>query len=57
MEGILIRKYMPILNTQIPKENDWTKYEYREVKPEEFRKLFECKRGGRPPPTLPIANH
>ena len=27
-EGELIRKHRPPLNTQIPKEEDWRKYEY-----------------------------
>ena len=27
-EGIFIRKYLPPLNTQIPKESDWRKYDY-----------------------------
>lgn len=44
-EGVFIRRYMPIFNTQIPKENDWTKYDYREVKPDEIRKYFDCECG------------
>lgn len=28
IEGVLIRKHMPPLNTQIPKEYDWHKYTY-----------------------------
>ena len=31
-EGELIREYMPSLNTQIPNENNWRKYTYREIK-------------------------
>ena len=30
-EGELIREYMPMLNTQIPDENNWRKYTYREI--------------------------
>ena len=30
-EGEYIRKYKPILNTQIPKAEDWSKYENRTV--------------------------
>lgn len=40
-EGEYIRRIMPVLNTQIPKESDWTKYDFREVSPDEIRKLFE----------------
>ena len=27
-EGFYIRQYLPALNTQIPKESDWRKYDY-----------------------------
>ena len=30
-EGEYIRKYQPILNTQIPKEEDWKHFEVREI--------------------------
>ena len=30
-EGKYIRKYQPILNTQIPKEDDWHKFDNREI--------------------------
>lgn len=30
-EGEFIRKHKPILNTQIPKAEDWTKYDFNEV--------------------------
>lgn len=30
-EGELIRQYRPALNTQIPKAEDWTKYEYHKI--------------------------
>lgn len=30
-EGELIRKYNPVLNTQIPKAEDYTKYDVREI--------------------------
>lgn len=30
-EGELIRKYLPLLNTQIPKAENWRKYETRDI--------------------------
>ena len=30
-EGELIRQFMPALNTQIPNEDNWRKYTYREI--------------------------
>ena len=30
-EGKYIRKYQPILNTQIPKEDDWHKFDNRKI--------------------------
>lgn len=30
-EGEYIRQYQPILNTQIPKVEDWNKYDVRDV--------------------------
>ncbi len=30
-EGEYIRKYLPVLNTQIPKAEDWSKFDVREV--------------------------
>ncbi len=30
-EGEYIRKYNPILNTQIPKEENWSHYDVREI--------------------------
>ena len=30
-EGELIRQYRPALNTQIPRAEDWTKYEYNKI--------------------------
>ncbi len=30
-EGEYIRKYLPVLNTQIPNAEDWSKYDVREV--------------------------
>ena len=30
-EGEYIHKYNPILNTQIPKEEDWSHFEVREI--------------------------
>ena len=39
-EGYYIRKYKPLLNTQIPKKSNWRKYDYNreaaEMKAEEF---------------------
>lgn len=31
MEGEFIRKYRPILNTQIPKADDWHKWDIKKV--------------------------
>lgn len=39
-EAEYIRRYRPMLNTQIPKEDDWTRFDYHEVVPEEIRKHF-----------------
>ncbi len=30
-EGECIRQYQPVLNTQIPKAEDWNKYDVRDV--------------------------
>ena len=30
-EGELIRRYIPALNTQIPKAGNWTKYDYNKI--------------------------
>ena len=30
-EGEYIRQYQPVLNTQIPKAEDWNKYDVRDV--------------------------
>lgn len=35
-EGEYIRRYKPILNTQIPKEEDWHSYEYNNVNAKEI---------------------
>lgn len=41
MEGVYIRKYRPELNTQIPKEDDWHKFEVKQIATEdELRKLL-----------------
>lgn len=40
-EGEYIRQYRPILNTQIPKEEDWRQYDYCEVQPDTIRLLYE----------------
>lgn len=31
MEGVLLRKYQPVLNTQIPKQEDWHKFEVKKI--------------------------
>ena len=42
MEGVYLRKYRPPLNTQIPKEEDWRKYEVKPIAPEdELRQLLQ----------------
>lgn len=39
-EGEFIRKYQPILNTQIPKEEDWKHFEVREIDAESIIELL-----------------
>lgn len=39
-EGELIRQYRPALNTQIPKAEDWTKYEYHKIDVEKIVEVF-----------------
>ena len=39
-EGELIRQYCPLLNTQIPKEEDWRKWEVNRVDAGEVLKLL-----------------
>ena len=39
-EGELIRQYRPLLNTQIPKEEDWRKWEVNRVDAGEVLKLL-----------------
>ena len=39
-EGEFIRKYRPILNTQIPKEEDWHKWDVNAVDAREVLKLL-----------------
>ena len=39
-EGELIREYRPILNTQIPKEEDWHKWDINAVDAREVLKLL-----------------
>ena len=42
MEGVYIRKYRPALNTQIPKEDDWRKFEVKQIATEdEVRELLK----------------
>lgn len=44
MEGVYLRAYRPELNTQIPKEEDWHKYEVKRIATEdELRKLLLSK--------------
>lgn len=41
MEGVYLRQYRPELNTQIPKEGDWHKFEVKQVATEnELRRLL-----------------
>ena len=41
MEGVFLRKYRPVLNTQIPKEEDWRKYDVKKIATEdELRRLL-----------------
>ena len=41
MEGVFLRKYRPVLNTQIPKQEDWHKYEVKKIATaEELRRLL-----------------
>ena len=46
-EGEYIRKYKPVLNTQIPKEEDWHKFEVNTVDAAEVLKRFLYKGYGR----------
>lgn len=39
-EGEFIRQYRPVLNTQIPKAEDWHKWEMNKVNAEELLKMF-----------------
>lgn len=39
-EGSFIRTYRPLLNTQIPKEEDWRKWEVSKVDAKEVLKLL-----------------
>ena len=39
-EGELIRSYLPILNTQIPKEENWRTYEINQVDAREILKTY-----------------
>ena len=39
-EGELIREYLPVLNTQIPKEEDWRKWEVRQLNAREILKEY-----------------
>ena len=43
-EGVFIRRYKPILNAQIPREDNWKKYEInrnaRELTADEFIKAI-----------------
>ena len=42
MEGVFLRKYRPVLNTQIPKQEDWHKYEVKKIATaDELRRLLE----------------
>jgi hypothetical protein len=39
-EGQLIRQYRPLLNTQIPKAEDWRKWDVKPINAEEVLKLL-----------------
>ena len=39
-EGEFIREYRPVLNTQIPKTEDWHKWEVHEIDAREVLKLL-----------------
>lgn len=42
MEGVYIRQYRPPLNTQIPKEEDWRKFEMKQIaNTDELRQLLQ----------------
>lgn len=42
MEGVHIRRYRPELNTQIPKEEDWHKFEVKQIATEDdLRKVLQ----------------
>ena len=44
IEGVFLRKYRPVLNTQIPKEEDWRKFEVKKIATEdELRRLLRDK--------------
>jgi hypothetical protein len=44
MEGVFLRKYRPVLNTQIPTEEDWRKFEVKKIATEdELRRLLRDK--------------
>lgn len=41
MEGVFLRKYRPELNTQIPKAEDWHKYDVKKIATQdELRRLL-----------------
>lgn len=46
-EGMLIRQYKPVLNTQIPREENWRKFDYNaaavEMTADEFIKVITSK--------------
>lgn len=42
MEGVFLRKYRPVLNTQIPKEEDWRKYDVKKIATEEELRRLLC---------------
>lgn len=39
-EGEYIRKFNPVLNTQIPKEEDWSKWDISEVNAREILRMI-----------------
>ena len=44
LEGVYLRQYRPELNTQIPKEEDWHKYEVKQIATEDELRQFLCEK-------------
>ena len=41
-EGELIRQYLPVLNTQIPKEDNWRRWDVKEIDAKAVLSMFLC---------------